>query len=235
MQLNYDLGCNVMDLSNNAILHYLRSYKLNKEVVEKLSQLSPVEAKKTDNVSLLMEALKFNKEISAGHLKTVEVKRELGKFCRELEAEMEDAHVAIMFWSKDENTFYHGAGPSVPIEFYSIFTIYKGKFDENFSSCGVACNTGKLAVTSFETSACWEGVREFAVDTLGYRSVWSYPFRDSVTGSIVGTFAVMSPQSHRVPTQAEIDLLDTRVKHYSEDIRFISEELKKRNPAIVDF
>ncbi|HZG86399.1 hypothetical protein [Paenibacillus sp.] len=225
-----------MGHTNNAILHFLRSYKLNKEVVEKLSELSPVEAKKTDNVTLLMEALKLNKEISDGHLKTLEVKRELGKFCRDLEAEMEDAHVAIMFWSKEENTFYHGAGPSVPIEFYSIFSLYKGKFDETFSSCGVACNTGKLAVTSFETSDCWEGVREFAVVTLlGYRSVWSYPFRDSVTGSIVGTFAVMSPQSQRVPTQAEIDLLDTRVKHYSDEIRFISEQLKKRNPAIVDF
>jgi hypothetical protein len=224
-----------MKTNKNAILHYLKSYQLNKEVVEKLSQLAPVDAKKTDNASLLMETLKLNNQISEGHVKTVEVKRELGMFCKSIESEMNDAHVAIMFWSKEENTFYHGAGPSVPIEFYSIFTLFKGKFDETFSSCGIACNTGELAVTSFETSACWEGVREFAVDTLGYRSCWSYPFTDRVTGQIVGTFAVMSPQSQRVPTPAEIKVLTDRVIYYSDEIRFISEELKKRNPAIVNF
>ncbi|WP_281888612.1 hypothetical protein [Paenibacillus sp. YYML68] len=224
-----------MNTGKNGILHYLRNYQLNQDVVKRLSELAPSDVKKTDNVSLLMEALKLNGQVSEGHLRTLEVKRELGNFCRSIEAEMENAHVAIMFWSKEENTFYHGAGPSVPIEFYNIFTWFKGKFNETFSSCGLACHTGKLAVTSFETSDCWEGVREFAVDTLGYRSCWSHPFTDRVTGQIVGTFAVMSPQAQRVPTEDEVRLLTDRIIYYADEIRFISEELKKRNPAIVNF
>lgn len=215
------------------ILYYLQNYKLNKQVLERLHRLSPAEAKKTDNLTLLLEAIGSSYKVSEGHFETIRVKSELGVLCKEIEEFLPGCHVGIFFWSAEENALYHGAGPSIPIDFFDILPQLKGKLSKNCTACGKAIFTDSLVVSCYETSPEWEGIREFFTEKFGYKSCWSIPFHDGDV--IAGTFGVYSKESNIAPTKEQIELLKSKIACYEKQIKRIALELKRGNPAIVEF
>ncbi|WP_018989227.1 EAL domain-containing protein [Aromatoleum toluclasticum] len=81
----------------------------------------------------------------------------------------------------------HGAAPRLP-DYYreAVEQLQPG---EGMGSCGTAAMRGEAVIaTDVTTDVNWVPFREIAA-RAGFRSCWSFPFRDAV-GAVLGTFAV---------------------------------------------
>ncbi|HZG85145.1 GAF domain-containing protein [Paenibacillus sp.] len=207
------------------IVTYMKKYSLNKEVKRLLSVVNPLLARKETNIRVHLEALK-DCVITEDEFRTIEAKIQLGRLCLDLEKLIPKTRVTLLFYDQEENRIYHGAAPSIPVEFFDFFETINEEnlLDENCGSCGRAIYSKTVAITDIATDPVWQPFKEHAF-RYGFRSCWSVPFfREE---QVLGTFAIYS-WLPLVPTRKQIRLIKDRVVLYRDAIFRVSHELTKK-------
>lgn len=197
------------------VVIYLKQYSLNKKIIELLKIINPLLVKKEDNIRVHLEAL-VNQVITEDEYQFLVTKMELGRLCLDIENEIPDGHVTLLFYSDKENKIYHGAAPNFSMEFFDFFEDINqtNSFGENCGSCGSAVFNKKVIVSDIRSCPLWDPFRE-NIMKWGFLTAWSIPFYKG--DQVVGTFAIYHKNIKQV-TQREIKLVQEKVAEYEKVI-----------------
>ncbi len=215
------------DSEYKGIVENLRKYNLEKNIKNQLQILNPLLVKKESNLMIHLEKAVENKIITETEKTFLEAKLELGKMCLELEQVLDNIHVSMVFYDRGRNTIFHGACPSVPIDFFDFFGMVNenGLFNDSFASCGRAVFKEEVVQTDIETSPLWSNLKEYALK-FGFKSCISIPFYTN-TGQLAGTFAHLSHLPNYELTQDEVEMIQEKTIMYSDVIQKISSRLQE--------
>ncbi|MBO0603590.1 GAF domain-containing protein [Sporosarcina sp. E16_3] len=216
----------LVDGSNHqGIVESLRAYNLKKNIKAQLKIINPLLGKKETDIKVhLMNAL-INGIITKSESDFLEIKMELGRMCLELEQVLDSIYVTMLFYDKERNNVFHGAGPSIPVEFFDFFSIVneQGILDENCASCGKAIYTQEVVQTDIETSPLWTNLKESVIE-YGFKSCTSIPFFTH-TGRLAGTFAHYSNKPNNFLTQDEVEMIQEKISMFSFEIQTIADRI----------
>ena len=207
------------------IVRYMKKYSLSKEVKQLLSIVNPILTRKETNIRVHLEALKHS-VITEDEFRTIQAKIMLGRLCLDLERLIPKTHVTLLFYDESENRIYHGAAPSIPVDFFDFFEIIneENRLDENCGSCGRAIYRKDIAVADIATDPVWRPYKEYAF-RYGFRTCWSVPFFHEE--QVLGTFAIYSGLL-MTPTRKQIQLIQDRVHVYRDAIFRVSHQLTRK-------
>ncbi|WP_381536512.1 GAF domain-containing protein [Sporosarcina siberiensis] len=217
--------------NHKIIVESLREYNLKKNIKEQLKIINPLLGQKeTDVKDHLMNAL-VNGVITRSEFDFLEIKMELGRMCLELEEVLDGIYVTLLFYDRERNNVFHGAGPSIAVEFFDFFGVIneQGILDENCASCGKAIFTKEVVQTDIGTSTLWTNFKDGVIE-YGFKSCTSVPFFTN-TGRLAGTFAHYSKRSNNLLTQDEVEMIQEKISMFSFEIQTISDRIHEYTQA----
>ncbi len=205
----------------------LKEYNLNKNLRSRLSMINASLVKREKNLKIHLEQLLQDDLITEDEFKYFSVKIELGRMCQDLEEVLEGISVSILFYDEKSNKVFHGACPSIPVEFFDFFkTINElGIISKDVASCGRAIFTGEVVQTDIETSPLWNGLKDHYIEN-GFRSATSIPFYNKHL-KIAGTFALLSRFPNYLLNHDKIQMVQEKTSMYIEEIQRISDRLRR--------
>lgn len=211
--------------SHESIVESLRKYNLKKNIKEQLKVINPLLGQKETDIKVHLISALDNGLITQNELDFLEIKMALGRMCLELEDVLDGFYVTLLFYESERNNVFHGAGPSIPVEFFDFFGVIneRGILDENCCSCGRAIYTQEVVQTDIGTSALWANFKEGVMD-YGFKSCTSVPFFTN-TGQLAGTFAHYSNRPNHALTQGEVEMIQEKVAMFSCEIQTISDRI----------
>lgn len=209
-------------MQRNDVVVYMKQYERNKKVKELLKKINPLLVQNETNIKVHLEAL-VNHLITEDEFQAIETKMQLGKLCLDLEKEIDEGYVTMLFYCQKENKIYHGAAPSFCLEFFDFFQDINrtNMFDTHCGSCGYAVHQRKAVVTDIEKSPLWEPFRE-QIGQWGFQTGWSIPF--FMENEVIGTFAIYFKYQKEV-TESELRLVERKVYEYQEVIHQMAKQL----------
>jgi len=204
------------------LVTHLKTYNLQKDIKNLLKQINPLLRQKND-VRIHLEALR-NNLISEEAFLTIEAKMKLGHMALGLESLIDDVYVTILFYDKEHNMVYHGAAPSIPVDFFDFFaTINENHLlNENCASCGHALYTKETVYTDIHTSPLWANFKDYILQ-WGFQTCLSIPF--FINGEVCGTFANYSKTRSKTFTEEEVEAMKFLIKGYETEIYHLSQKL----------
>ncbi|PIC63327.1 hypothetical protein CSV79_12240 [Sporosarcina sp. P13] len=211
--------------NHQSIVESLREYNLKKNIKEQLKIINPLLGKKETDIKVhLMHALATG-VMTKSELDFLEVKMALGRMCLELEQVLDNVYIAILFYDSEHNNVFHGAGPSIPVEYSDFYNVIneQGMFDENCCSCGRAIYTQEVVQTDIGTSTLWTKFRDSVIE-YGFKSCTSIPFFTD-TGRLAGTFGFLSKRPNNYLTRDEVEMIQEKVSMFSFEIQTISDRI----------
>ena len=215
-----------MNSSNHRdVVESLREYNLKKNIKEQLKIINPLLDKKETDIKVhLLNAL-ANGVITKSELNFLEIKMELGRMCLELEQVLDNIYVTMLFYDRERNNIFHGAAPSIPVEFFDFFNDVNEQriLDRNCASCGRAIYTQEVVQTDIETSPLWTNLKERIIE-YGFKSCTSIPFFTQ-TDRLAGTFAHYSNKPNNLLTQDEVEMVQEKISMFSFEIQTISDRI----------
>jgi hypothetical protein len=204
------------------VVAYLKNYSLNKKLHKLLEQINPLLAKKETNIRIHLDAL-LNLFITEEEYQTIETKMELGRLCLDLEEQIKDGFVTMMFYDWNGNKIYNGAAPSFSPDFFDFYEDINlnNSFNENIGTCGEAVFHRKVAVGNIATYPGFSGLREY-YEKHGFYTAWSIPFFKG--NEVIGAFAIYHKYCKKV-TEKEIELVTQKIAEYENAIFQMSNQL----------
>lgn len=203
----------------------LQKYNLQKNIKEQLKIINPLLSKNENDIKThllyAMERGIITKEESI----FLEVKMELGKMCLEIEQALNGVYVTMLFYDRERNNIFHGACPSIPVNFFDFFKLIneKGLLNENLSSCGRAIFTHEVVQSDIRTSPLWTNLKDYVLN-YGFKSCTSIPFFTQ-TGEIAGTYAHYSNEENHLLGCEEVEMIQEKTLMFSKEIQSISDRL----------
>ncbi|MHA6261465.1 GAF domain-containing protein [Sporosarcina sp. CAU 1771] len=212
-------------LNHQGIVECLREYNLKKNIKEQLKIINPLLGQKETDIKVHLMSALDNGVITKSELDFLEIKMKLGRMCLELEQVLDGIYVTLLFYDRERNHGYHGAAPSIPVEFFDFFGVIneQGILDENCCSCGRAIYTQEVVQSDIGTSPLWTNLKE-SVFEYGFKSCTSIPFFTS-TGRLAGTFAHYSKMPNNHLTQEEVEMIQEKISMFSPEIQTISDRI----------
>jgi hypothetical protein len=209
--------------NHQGVVEYLREYNLKKNIKEQLKIINPLLGKQETDIKVHLENALVNGVITKSESDFLGIKIELGRMCLELEQVLDGIYVTMLFYDRERNNIFHGAGPSIPVEFFDFYNMIneQGILDENCTSCGRAIYTQEVVQTDIGTSSLWTNVKE-SVIKYGFKSCTSIPFFTH-TGRLAGTFAHYSKKPNNLLTQDEVEMIQEKTSMFSFEIQRISD------------
>lgn len=205
------------------VIESLREYNLKKNIKEQLKIINPLLDKKETDIKVhLLNAL-ANGVITKSEADFLEIKMELGRMCLELEQVLDNIYVTMLFYDRERNNIFHGAAPSIPVEFFDFFNDVNEQriLDRNCASCGRAIYTQEVVQTDIETSPLWTNLKERILE-YGFKSCTSIPFFTQ-TDRLAGTFAHYSTKPNHLLTQDEVEMVQEKISMFSFEIQTVSD------------
>ncbi|WP_317644974.1 GAF domain-containing protein [Sporosarcina sp. GW1-11] len=211
--------------NHHSIVESLQEYNLKKNIKEQLKIINPLLGKKETDIKVHLKNALANGVITKREMDFLEIKIELGRMCLELEEALESVYVTLLFYDRERNKVFHGAAPSIPVEFFDFFSMIneQGILDENCASCGRAIYTQEVVQTDIGTSTLWTKFKESILE-YGFRSCTSIPFYTQ-TGRLAGTFGHYSNRPNNRLTQDEVEMIQEKVSMFSFEIQTISDRI----------
>ncbi len=217
--------------NHKCIVENLREYNLKKNIKEQLKIINPLLGKKETDIKVHLMNAVINGGITKSESDFLEIKMELGRMCLELEQVLDGIYVTLLFYDRERNHVFHGAGPSIPVEFFDFFGVIneQGILDENCASCGKAIFTQGIVQTDIGTSTLWKNFKDSIIE-FGFRSCTSIPFFTN-TGRLAGTFAHYSKRPNNLLTQDEVEMIQEKISMFSLEIQTISDRIHEYTKA----
>ncbi|ARD47790.1 hypothetical protein SporoP33_05845 [Sporosarcina sp. P33] len=209
------------------IVECLQEYNLKKNIKEQLKIINPLLGKKETDIKVHLANAVANGVITKSEMDFLEIKMALGRMCLELEQVLDNIYVTLLFYDKERNLVFHGAGPSIPVEFFDFFKIIneQGILDEDCASCGRAIFTQEVVHSDIGTSELWAKFKEGILE-YGFRSCTSIPFFTD-TGRLAGTFAHYSATPNHHITSDEVEMIQEKISMFSFEIQTISDRIQE--------
>jgi len=217
--------------NHQSIVKCLREYNLKKNIKEQLKVINPLLCKKETDIKVHLKYALVNGIITKSEYEFLEIKMALGRMCLELEQVLDNIYVTLLFYDRERNHVFHGAGPSIPVEFFDFMGVIneQGMLDENCASCGKAIYTQEVVQTDISTSELWTNFKDVIIE-YEFQSCTSIPFFTS-TGRLAGTFAHYSKKPNYHLTEDEVEMIQEKISMFSFEVQTISDRINEYTQA----
>jgi hypothetical protein len=227
--MNENLDCVKPQVKNyQGLVENLQEYNLNKKLKDYLTIINSSLVKKEKDIKVHLNKILQNSLINEEEFEFLSAKMELGFMCKDLELVLEGISVTMLFYDETRNKVFHGACPSIPVEFFDFFKIINelGTLNKNTASCGRAIFTRKVVQTDIGTSPLWVELKEHYIEN-GFLSCISIPFYNRGQ-QVAGTFALLSKDPNYKLKNNEVRMVQEKTAMYEEEIQRISDRFIKK-------